>query len=71
MGCQLMSMIKAAIHSQPFQDQPQPPFTDAQWNHLLTTLQNAIHAPSSHSRTDLQHLHAWLTHIRSASGTAT
>ena len=71
MGCQPMSLIKAAIHSQPRPDQPQPTFTDAQWNHLLSTLKNAIHAPTSHSRTDLQHLHSWLLHIRSASGTST
>ena len=65
-----MSMIKAAIHAQPDQDQPQPAFTDAQWNRLLTTIQNAIHSPSSHSRTDLQHLHSWLCRIRASNGSA-
>lgn len=70
MGCQLMSMIKAAIHGQPEEDQPKPPFTDAQWNYLLTTLNNAIHDPHPQmARTNLAHLHSWLVNVRSYPGT--
>ncbi len=70
MGCQPMSLIKTAIHGQPQPDQPQPPFTDAQWNHLLSTLHNAIHDPHPHlARESLAHLRSWLLHIRNDSGT--
>ena len=64
-----MSLIKTAIHDAIHdQDQPQPsPFTDQQWAHLLTTIQNAIHDHPTYTRTSLQHLHSWLCRIRAES----
>ena len=63
-----MSLIKLSIHqAETIQDQPKPTFSEAQWNHLLSTIQDAIHAPSNHSRTDLQNLHQWLRRIRAES----
>ena len=70
MGCQAMSLIKASISGQPEQDQPKPALTEAQWNHLLSTLHNAIYDPHPQlARESLAHLRSWLLHIKNDSGT--
>ena len=70
-----MSLIKTAIHDamqDAIHDQPQPAFTEQQWRHLLTVINQAINNPShAMARTNLQHLHLWLCRIKADSAPGT
>jgi hypothetical protein len=63
-----MSLIKSAIQDAAFQDQPKPAFSEQQWHHLLSVIQDAITDPNPNiTRTNLQNLHHWLRRIKSES----